>query len=279
MINDFFKFAKDACNGTLFEKRVEPEFNVEEASTFFNRRYGAATTLDMTKLDWMIDPPPPTVPYNSDAVRPCQVKKILKSKSPNKAPGEDGVLYGVLLRLPSIHHILATLYTRTNESNLAPASWATSSVVLAHKGGDPKDPSMFRMIALTSCLGKIYHQIKADRLTEYMTENDYIDETTQKAFIKHLNGCVEHTQVLSEIIQDAKHKRKTVHVSFYDLTDAYGSIPHLLIQHCLKLYHIPSDEIEYIMGLYSQLKGTVITKKWKTATRTARSYSTRPSSP
>ena len=72
---DFFKFAKEACNGTLFEKRVEPEFNVEEASTFFNRRYGAAAMLDMTKLDWMIDPPPPTVPYNSDAVRPCQVKK------------------------------------------------------------------------------------------------------------------------------------------------------------------------------------------------------------
>ena len=34
---DFFKFAKEACNGTLFEERVEPQFCVDEASAFFYR--------------------------------------------------------------------------------------------------------------------------------------------------------------------------------------------------------------------------------------------------
>ena len=75
----------------------------------------------------------------------------------------------------AVHHILATLYTRTNESCLASASWATSSMVLAYQGGSMEDPSMFRMIALTSCLEKIYHQLKADRMVEYMTENNNID--------------------------------------------------------------------------------------------------------
>ena len=260
---DFFSFAKDACNGTLGEERVQPQFSVEEANIFFPGRYSTPTVLDINKLDWMVSPPPPAIPYNQSAIRPSQVKNILKSKAPNKSPGEDGLLYGVLLRLPSIHHVLATLFTRTNESNLAPASWATSSVILAHKGGDPKDPNQFRMLALTSCIGKIYHQIKADRLSEFMIENDYIDQATQKAFIKQVNGCVEHTQVLSEVIQDAKHRRKTVHISWFDLKDAYGSIPHLLIQYCMRLYHVPPGEIEYIMNLYSQLKGAVTTKEWK----------------
>ena len=53
-------------------------------------------------------------------------------------------------------------------------------MVLAHKGGNTGDPSMFRMIALTSCLGKVYHHLKADRLAEYMTENEYIDSGSQK---------------------------------------------------------------------------------------------------
>ena len=97
-------------------------------------------------------------------------------------------------------------------------------MVLAHKGGDVSDPSMFRMIALTSCLGKPYHQIKADRMAEFMVKNNYISETTQKAFLRGINGCVEHIQVIQEIIQDAKARKKTVHLSWYDLTDAYGSI-------------------------------------------------------
>ena len=72
--------------------------------------------------------------------------------------------------------------------------------------------------------------MKAERMAEFMVENEYIDEGNQKAFLKAVNGCTEHVQVLSEIFQDAKQKRKTVHVSWYDLSDAYGSIPHQLIE-------------------------------------------------
>ena len=49
---------------------------------------------------------------------------------------------------------------------------------------------MFRMIALTSTLGKLYHQIKAERMADFMSKNGYIDEATQKAFIKGVNGCI-----------------------------------------------------------------------------------------
>ena len=57
---------------------------------------------------------------------------------------------------------------------------------------------------------------------------------------------------------------KRVHVSWYDLSDAYGSIPHKLIEFCLRLYHVPEEEIKYIRNLYSQLRGVVVTKEWKT---------------
>ena len=144
---------------------------------------------------------------------------------------------------------------------MAPASWASSLVVLAYKDGDTADPSMFRMIALTSTLGKPYHQIKADRMAEFMTKNGYIDETTQKAFLKGINGCIEHIQIIQEIIQDAKQKKRTVHFSWYDLSDAYGSIPHNLIEFSLKHYHVPQREIDYIMNLYSQLEGRIVTKR------------------
>ena len=81
------------------------------------------------------------------------------------------------------------------------------------QGWEAVDPAMFRMIALTSTLGKLYHQIKAERMADFMSKNGYIDEATQKAFIKGVNGCIEHVQVLQEVINDAKQRKRTVHFS------------------------------------------------------------------
>ena len=103
--------------------------------------------------------------YDKSAIKPCDVRKVLKGKAPNTLSGEDQLLYGVLARLPSVHHFLATLYTKTHESGIAPASWASSTVILLHKAV----PSNFHLIALTSCIGKPYHQIKADMMASFMT--------------------------------------------------------------------------------------------------------------
>ena len=82
------------------------------------------------------------------------------------------------------------------------------------------------MISLTSCVSKVFHQILANRLVSYMTENRFIDPSVQKAFINGINGCVEHNQVLQEIISHSKSNKRTVHVTFFDLADAFGSVSH-----------------------------------------------------
>ena len=119
------------------------------------------------------------------------------------------------------------------------------------------------MIALTSTLGKIYHQVKADRMAKYMMKNNYISETSQKAFLKGINGCVEHIQVLHEVIQDAMNKCRALHISWFDFSDAFGSVAHKIIQHCLRHYHVPEGEVSYIMNLYSLLEGKIVTKGWE----------------
>ena len=85
------------------------------------------------------------------------LKHIFKSKSSTSAPGEDGIMYGVLAKLPSTHYFLATLYNKLESCGSAPNIWANSNVILAYKGGVTSDATNFRMIALTSCLAKPYH--------------------------------------------------------------------------------------------------------------------------
>ena len=127
---DFFKFAKTAANGRLDKGDEVPTFSKEDADDFYKGRYSQAVDIDISQLDWFSEVAPPTVPYDTSPITPKEVKAIFRSKSPTTAPGEDGLLYGVLAKLPAVHHFLATHYNKTQASSLAPKVWAGSIVKL-----------------------------------------------------------------------------------------------------------------------------------------------------
>ena len=118
------------------------------------------------------------------------------------------------------------------------------------------------MIALTSVFAKLYHQLLSNRILDYLTLNGFIDTSMQKAFVQNINGTIEHNQVLQEVLSSARTKKKTVHCTFFDLKDAFGSISHKLIEICLDRYHIPINIKSYIVNLYSGLYGTALGPGW-----------------
>ena len=108
------------------------------------------------------------------------------------------------------------------------------------------------MIGLPGCIGKTYHLILAERLTTFLTSNKLIDPTLQKVFLPGINGCIEHNLVMEEIIKDYKSKRKTCQITFSDLEDAFGSVPHALIDHTLERNCTPSHIREYFHKLFTE---------------------------
>ena len=46
-------------------------------------------------------------------------------------------------------------------------------------------------------------------------------------------------QVVQEVIQDAKQWEATINISWFDLTDAYGSVINHLIEFCLRNHYVP----------------------------------------
>ena len=148
------------------------------------------------------------------------------------------------------------------ESPDLPESWSESRVSLIYKAGDNPLRENFRMISLTSCVSKLYHQILADRSVDFLTKNGYIDSKVQKPFINGINGCVEHNTILHEIIADSKSKKRTAHVTFFDLADAFGSVSHELIKASLRRFHMPQNVLLYINNLYSRLASLVTGDGW-----------------
>ena len=119
------------------------------------------------------------------------------------------------------------------------------------------------MISLTLNIDKLYHTLEAERTINFMVKNGYLDPVAQKAYIEGVNGCVEHVSVVQEILQHAKLNHKTVHITWFDLADAFGSVSHLLIPFVMKYYNIPTKITSNISNLYSKLKGKVVCQDWE----------------
>ena len=260
---NFYKFAKNCTNGTLDQTPQGPTFSETEANTYYPTKYSQPNPVDLAALTWFpYLPIPASNPFNLEPIRPKHIKAILHSKKPTSAPGPDGIMYGILRKLPATHHVLATVFTKMLMEGDPPESWSKSTVTLIHKAGDTSDPQNFRMISLTSCVGKVFHQTMSDRISEYLLSNNYIDSSTQKAFLKGINGCIEHTFVMNELLANARNKKKTIHVTFFDLADAFGSVEHNLIFHTLQRNGLSKTVFSYVENLYSRLQGQVKGPSW-----------------
>ena len=191
------------------------------------------------------------------------MKRVLAKSNKKSAPGPDGIAYSVLFKLESIHHILATYYNKVYTHGSPPSSWGESVIKLAHKKGATDVPTNFRMIALSGSIGKTYHLLLAERLTKYLTANNFIDPQMQKAFLPGINGCIEHNIVLDEIVKDARINKKTLHATFFDAEDAFGSVPHVLIKETLQRNFIPESLVTYFTNIYENSQAVVETKTWK----------------
>jgi hypothetical protein len=201
------------------------------------------------------------VPFENGHFRPRDVRSVLNSSNKKSAPGPDGVSYSVLLKLECT--LLATLFTKVLSLGCPPQSWSESVVKLLHKKGDASNPSNFRMIALSGCIGKLFHLLINQRLTSYLIQNKLMDPAMQKAFLPGINGCIEHNLAMEEVIKSARKSKRTAHITFFDLEDAFGSVPHSLISHTLRRNHLPENLHNYLMSFYSNCLSVVETPTWR----------------
>ena len=197
LFKDFWAFAKSAVSGQVGKEVVAPTFSRDVANEWYRGRYSVPVPVNEEALRWFPSLPAPDSPFQLAPIRPREVKEVLRQKRPTSAPGEDGVLNGHLRRFDSTHRFLATLFSKTLlESHEPWKGWADSTISLIHKAGETSDPVNFRPIALTSNIGKLFHQILLNRISSFLMNKGFIDKSTQKAFLSKINGCQDHNLIL-----------------------------------------------------------------------------------
>ena len=247
---------------------IAPEFDAQRAEEFFTQVY-SADQQHFSLPDWLPLPPSPSVHFNTEAISMQEIVHVVKStKSRLSASPLDGISYKIMKRCLSLILALFNLYNACWSSATIPKAWKQAVVRLIPKSSAsacPSDPANFRPIALTSCVGKVFTSILKNCFLSFMLQNGYMNTTLQKAFVNGIPGCSEHHCKLAEVIRDASVKHRSLTVCWLDLANAYGSVPHGLIQFALSHYHAPSQFANTVSSLYSDLSATITSDKWATS--------------
>ena len=111
---------------------------------------------------------------------------------------------------------------------------------------------------MLSVESKIFFSIIARRLSSFLLSNKYIGTSVQKGGIPGVPGCLEHTGVVTQLIREAREGRGDLAVLWLDLTNAYGSIPHKLVEVALEKNHVPQKVKDLILDYYSEFRLSLI---------------------
>ena len=100
------------------------------------------------------------------------------------------------------------------------------------------------------------------RWDNYLLTNGLLNTSVQKAFQPKTSGCEEHHQELWSVLQDANTNQRSLAIAWINLKNAYGSVPHGLIDFALKYYPAPNKLTTCIEKLYSNLWASIQTPSW-----------------
>ena len=101
----------------------------------------------------------------------------------------------------------------------------------------------------------------------FLVANNYIEHNKQKGFTPNLSRTLEHAAQMTNIINKARIKQRSLIITLLDHKNALAEVHHNLIQSVFGYHHIPEQIKSAIKCLYTDFKTSIITSEFRCATR------------
>ena len=181
-----------------------------------------------------------------------EIDKAIKKLKNKKAAGLDGIR-NEMIKTSSrfIKYPLEKLLNLILQYGIFPRSWSNGIITALHKSGNKDDPSNYRGICISSCLGKVFCSILNTRLLNF-SNNHKILHRSQIGFLP--GHCAsEHIFSLRTLIdQHVTHSsRGKLYTCFVDFKKAFDSIWHQGLLYKLLKYNIGGTFYKIIFSTYS----------------------------
>jgi hypothetical protein len=249
-IKNPYGYAKGLFRG---EKSGKLGASKEEVDEYLQKTYSDCDRdVGVVEAAWMVRPTCPGKEFNLSDITLKEVREVVKKARGKSAAGPNGISYKVYKRCPSILKVLWNLLRIMWKKKAVHPSWQIAEGVFIPKEENSVKIEQFRPIALLNVEGKVFFSIVARRLTRFLLENGYIDTFVQKAGIPGFSGCLEHSCIIWEQIKKAKRDKGDVAVVWLDLVNAYGSVPHKVVEFALEFFWVPEGVRELVKDYFNK---------------------------
>ena len=241
------------------------QVSAEEVSQYFQKMYSATALPVGEPYAWPEWPTDEEGELRDALVKPFSASEVAArlKRTHKSAPGPDGVTYDELGRADPGCSVLASVFNACLRTEAIPESWKSSTTVLTYKKGDRSDLSNWRPLALGDTVAKLFAAVLADRLMDFAVKGKRLSHP-QKGFLKH-EGCHEHNFMLREILEDSRREGRQAVVAWLDLTNAFGSIPHVTLFDAFEGAKIPLNIQKVMLSMNTGCTTRVRTSEGFTA--------------
>jgi hypothetical protein len=176
---------------------------------------------------------------------------ILRLKN-NKAISFDRVSNEMIKtsKLVITNQLLA-LFNTILSTSIYPSAWKNNILTPLHKSDRLDDPSNFRGIAVSSCLGKLFSKLLQSRLESKCEREQLIDRSQGSG--KKGSRTSDHLVVIRFLIDKyVTAGGKKLFAAFFDIRRAFDTIPrNLLFYTLVKDYRIGGNFLRIIKEMYN----------------------------
>ena len=141
------------------------------------------------------------------------------------------------------------------QGNSIPEEWREVKIFPLLKKGDPSLAQNYRGISLVNCAYKLYANILADRLSEFVESNDILPDG-QNGFRKK-RSTIDNIYILNTCIQTAISKGESLYAGFVDYTAAFDKINRHKLFEKLKKLKVPEYLVQAIQEIYKETPYTI----------------------
>ena len=110
----------------------------------------------------------------------------------------------------------------------------------------------------TRCI-KVFTSFLRDSILSFLSKNKFIESEIQEGFTPRMSGVLEHTSMMSSVIDKARIKQRSVVITLLDLKNAFGEVHHNLIKAVLNHHRVPPIIQALISNLYDNFQTSIIT--------------------
>ena len=146
--------------------------------------------------------------------------------------------------------IYLKLFNAVLTSGTMPQTWCGGLITPIFKSGTKSDPSNYRGICISSCLGKLFCSILNHRLLKHIQSRDILHKS-QIGFLAN-NRTADHVLTLRTLIDKYVNCHKTkVYACFVDFRKAFDSVWHDGLLYKLLQINVRGNFDKVIKSLYS----------------------------